>query len=126
MLVANQAVCPPNDISQNIVSDETLSLSNGGVVQGSLTVGSNSNSPTYGAGTLSGPIKVFFPNGGSGGLVQLTFGAGTNLDYSIWASTNLLNWIWAGAAAQTSPGQYQFLDQRMTNASDCFYRISAP
>jgi autotransporter-associated beta strand protein len=128
ILTANQQVCPPNDISQDIVSDETLSLSSGSEVQGSFTVGSNTNFPTYGAGTLSGPITVLLPTGTgpTGNRLELSFSAGTNTSYSVWASTNLVNWAWLGAATQTNPGQYEFFDSSATNFAYRFYRLSAP
>jgi hypothetical protein len=128
LLTANQLVCPPNDISQNIVSDLTLSLTSGSIVQGSFSVGSNTNFPAYAAGTLNGPISVLLPTGSgpNGNRLELSFGAGASLSYSVWASTNLVNWTWLGAATQTSPGQYQFLDQSATNFPHRFYRLSAP
>lgn len=128
LLYANQQVSPANDISANIVPDLYLTLSSGNMLQGSFTVGSNSNLVNSAAGSLNGPINVLFsPGGGSNGnQVELTFNANANTGYSIWSSTNLVTWQWDGTAAQAGPGQYQFFDQLATNSPTRFYRITSP
>lgn len=128
VLFANQQVSPANDISANIVPDLFMTLNNGSVVQGSFTVGSNTNLPPYGAGTLEGPINVaVLPAGNIGqNQIELNFSGSANNSYSVWASTNLVNWEWEGPANETLPGQFQFLDPSATNFPTRFYRISAP
>jgi hypothetical protein len=49
-----------------------------------------------------------------------------NASYSLWASTNLTDWLRIGAALETSPGQYELLDSAGTNYQQRFYRASAP
>jgi autotransporter-associated beta strand protein len=128
VLFANQEVGPANDISANIVPDLYLTLSSGNLIQGSFTVGSNSNLVSTAAGSLNGPINVLYPavNDFNGNQVELSFGGSTNASYSVWASTNLVNWQWQGTAIQADPGQYQFIDPSFTNSPYRFYRLSAP
>jgi alpha-tubulin suppressor-like RCC1 family protein len=57
---------------------------------------------------------------------DLNFSGATNAAYTVWASTNLLNWISLGTAAESPPGQYQFIDPAATNWPQRFYRLSAP
>jgi hypothetical protein len=129
VLYANQQVSTANDISANIVPEEYMTLSSGNVVSGSFIAGSNSNLISGAtAGGLSGPISVLFPTGGgfNGNEADLNFSGYTNASYSVWTSTNLLNWFWAGTAVQSGPGQYQFADPGSTNSQDRFYRVSSP
>lgn len=127
LLFANQQVSPPDDFGEKI-PDLYMTLTSGSVVQGSFTVGSNSNLVSGAAGSLSGPIQVAFPNGSStgGGEIQLSFAGNAGTSYSVWASTNLVNWTWDGTATETSPGQYQFATQSATNFPYSFYRLSSP
>ncbi|MGH7942867.1 MAG: hypothetical protein ACREFR_17550, partial [Limisphaerales bacterium] len=128
LLYANQQVSPANDISANVVPDLFMTLSTGDVLQGSFTVGSNSNLVAAAAGSLDGPVNVLVsPNGAlEGNQVELNFSANANTGYSIWSSTNLVNWQWVGTAAQPGPGQYEFFDQLATNSPCRFYRITSP
>ena len=128
LLYANQQVSPANDISANTVSDLFMTLSSGNVLQGSFTVGSNSNLVSAATGSLNGPINVSASANGtlSGNQAELNFSGNANTGYSIWSSTNLVNWQWAGAATQASPGQYEFFDQFATNSPCRFYKITSP
>ena len=54
------------------------------------------------------------------------FTGSANATYSIWASTNLVDWLKIGAAAEISPARYQFADLDATNASQRFYLGTAP
>jgi autotransporter-associated beta strand protein len=128
VLFANQSVSVAEDINSNDVPDLFLTGSSGKVIQGSFTIGSNSNLVSSATGSLNGPIGVLFPfGGGSGpGEAELNFTGNTNTSYSVWASTNLLDWQWEGTAAQNSPGAYQFFDPASTNLHSRFYRISSP
>lgn len=127
LLYANQQVSPANDISANIVPDLYMTLSSGNVLQGSFTVGSNSNMVSAAAGSLNGPIHVISLTGAfDGNQVELNFGANANAGYSVWSSTNLVTWQWDGTASQAGPGQFEFLDQLATNSPCRFYRITSP
>lgn len=127
LLIANQEVSPGADISSNVVPELFMTLNNGSVVQGSFTVGSNSNLVSN--TNYSGPIGIVdLPgnNGSAGNTVELNFNGMANTGYSVWDSTNLFYWQWDGGAAQISPGKYQFLEPVSTNAPQRFYRISSP
>lgn len=63
--------------------------------------------------------------GGSAGF-QLNFSGSTNATYSVWSSTNLLDWNWIETAPEVFPGEYQFLDAAATNWPERYYRISGP
>jgi hypothetical protein len=56
----------------------------------------------------------------------LAIAGSSNAIYSLWVSSNLLNWIKIGTATEASPGRYQFVDATMTNWPQRFYRASAP
>lgn len=56
----------------------------------------------------------------------LNFSGSSNATYSVWASTNLLDWAKIGTASEASPGVYQFLDNSTTNLPQRFYRATAP
>jgi alpha-tubulin suppressor-like RCC1 family protein len=60
------------------------------------------------------------------GTFILRFNGYYKATYSIYASTNLLQWQPLGLATQISFGQFQFLDTQNTNVSQCFYRAGAP
>ena len=70
--------------------------------------------------------RGFFAASAGGKQFGLAFNGLTNTSYSVWASTNLVNWRWEGTAAEKSLGEYQFFDPTSTNALYRFYRISAP
>jgi autotransporter-associated beta strand protein len=126
VLYANQQVSPAEDISSNVVPDLFMTLGNGSILQGSFTIGSNTNLAT--AGNFTGPINILYsPNDAfSGNPVELNFSGAPNTGYSIWTSTNLLNWLWDGGATQLSPGQYQFLDAPAPNTPQRYYYITSP
>jgi alpha-tubulin suppressor-like RCC1 family protein len=58
--------------------------------------------------------------------VNLNFSGAPNATYSIWATTNLVNWLDIGTATEAQPGLYEFTDATVTNWPERFYRISAP
>ncbi len=64
-------------------------------------------------------------NVGSGSF-NLSFTGDSNATYTVWASTNLLNWVNLGTANENPPGQYGFSDLTITNWPQRFYRLSAP
>jgi hypothetical protein len=67
-----------------------------------------------------------FGAGGGSESFGLLFNGSSNATYSVWASTNLLNWLWLGTAGESGPGQYGFSDGSATNWPARFYRVSAP
>jgi len=69
---------------------------------------------------------VWNPGNAGAESFNLSFTGDANATYSIWASTNLVNWITLGTASESQPGQYVFMDTSVTNWPQQFYRISAP
>ena len=128
VLYVNQQVSPPNDISANVVSDLYMTLSSGNVVQGSFTVGSNSNLVSSATNDVPRGMSILYSTGGGAGgnQVELDFSGGSNTNYSVWASTNLMNWEWEGTAVETNPGHYLFFDPAVATFPYRFYRISFP
>jgi hypothetical protein len=57
------------------------------------------------------------------GAFQFAYTNGSGQSFSVYASTNLANWSPIGAAAQISPGLYQFTDQAATNSPRRFYQL---
>jgi len=60
------------------------------------------------------------------GSFELNFTGHSNATYSVYASTNLLDWEKLGFAAPLSPGLFNFMDPAATNRSHRFYRPGAP
>lgn len=127
VLFVNQQVSVPNDFTTQVVPDLIMTLSSGNLVQGSFTVGSMATINTSSNAVASiTDITPGFSGSGGGNEFGLTFDGITNASFSVWASTNLVDWVWEGAAAEVNPGRYQFFDPASTNAPCRFYRISAP
>jgi hypothetical protein len=61
----------------------------------------------------------------SGRAFQFTFTGSSNTTYDVWASSDLSNWQWLGAATETSPGQYRFTDS-VVYLPHRFYRVGVP
>jgi len=57
------------------------------------------------------------------GAFQLAYTNGTGRNYSVFASTNLVNWSSVGAAIQIAPGLYKFTDTAATNWPRRFYQL---
>ena len=57
---------------------------------------------------------------------QLSFTGSSNASYSIWASTNLVNWTRLGIVTSMVSGQYGFVDVDATNWPQRFYHVAAP
>lgn len=60
------------------------------------------------------------------GSFNLNFSGDSNATYSVWAATNLVDWVNIGTATEVQPGLYDFIDATATNWSQRFYRLSAP
>jgi hypothetical protein len=75
-----------------------------------------------GAPQLSGPAVVALDSG----VQRLAFAGNSNATYSLWASTNLLDWTRLGMASETAPGQYEYLDSAAAGQPQRFYRATAP
>ncbi|HEV2455860.1 MAG TPA: LamG-like jellyroll fold domain-containing protein, partial [Verrucomicrobiae bacterium] len=56
----------------------------------------------------------------------LNFTGSSNTTYSVWSSTNLVNWIDLGPATELTPGNYNFTDSDTTNAPQQFFRLTSP
>lgn len=65
------------------------------------------------------------PASGSNSLT-VNFSGSSNATYSVWASTNLTNWVNLGTATEAPPGMYQFVDFTVTNWPQRFYSVTAP
>lgn len=127
LLFVNQQVSLPNDFTTQVVPDQILTLSSGNTLQGSFTVGSAVASLTSSnaVAAITGITPAFSTSVG-GNKFGLKFNGLASTSYSLWISTNLINWKWGGPASETNPGQYQFSDPGSTNAPYGFYRISSP
>lgn len=127
ILFVNQQVSVPNDFSTSVVPDLIMTLSAGNEVQGSFTVGSMGSVNTSSNAIASiTDLTPGFSSSGGGNEFGLMFNGLSNTSFSVWTSTNLVDWEWEGPAAEENPGQYQFFDPASTNAPCRFYRISAP
>jgi hypothetical protein len=60
------------------------------------------------------------------GSFSLGFVADPNVNWSVWASTNLTSWSILGAAVQSSPGVFQYNDPAAINLPVRFYRVTTP
>jgi hypothetical protein len=71
---------------------------------------------------LNATLSTWIPGSG----FQLNFSGNSNATYRVWASTNFVDWTPLGAATQTTPGWFQFLDPEAASLPDRFYRAGAP
>jgi alpha-tubulin suppressor-like RCC1 family protein len=65
-------------------------------------------------------------NPGGAGSFNLDFTGAPNATYSVWSTTNLVNWVNLGPATESPPGQYELMDTSAANWPQQFYRLSAP
>jgi hypothetical protein len=102
------------------------------------TLGFTVNDGTYGSNPGQVTINIGYPsvpqfagfnwnagNAGSGGF-ELNFIGASNATYSVWSTTNLMDWVNLGPAVENQPGQYELIDLTATNWPQRFYRLSAP
>lgn len=69
---------------------------------------------------------VILPGGAySGGQFQFQFNAGTNQDYTVQASLDLMNWTNVGTGTTSNPPTL-FIDAHASNYNSQFYRIVLP
>jgi len=62
----------------------------------------------------------------SDGVFSLQFAGYFKATYTVYASTNLAEWVPLGFGTPLGSGQFEFLDTQNTNAVQCFYRVGAP
>jgi hypothetical protein len=60
------------------------------------------------------------------GVSQLTFDGHIDFGYTIWASTNLIQWTALGAPNEQDRGTYRFCDPSAMNLRYRFYRLTSP
>src|SRR5262249_34016833 len=79
--------------------------------------------------SLSGTTSIVLRNPAklSNGALRFGFTATPGARFTVFAATNisspLNNWTTLGAAAEISPGQFQFTDLEATNQVQRFYRL---
>lgn len=62
----------------------------------------------------------------SDGGCQLSFDGETGFGYTVWASTNLIQWSALGIPNDGGPGAFQFIDRNTTSTQSRYYRVSQP
>jgi hypothetical protein len=77
---------------------------------------------TVTSGTAQNPLNVLSVSAPQGGYPQVMIGGNIGERYSVETSSNLLNWVSAGNATNTT-GTALFIDAGNTNAARCFYRV---
>jgi hypothetical protein len=61
-----------------------------------------------------------------GGAFQFRYKQGGAQTYSIYATTNLIDWSAVGSATQVAPGVYEFIDPNAANLTQRFYQLRSP
>jgi hypothetical protein len=69
---------------------------------------------------LTGPMDL------PSGAFQFFYANTAGSNYSVYASTNFVNWTSLGAATQTTPGYFQFTDPAAAGYARRFYRLHSP
>ncbi|MDB6111000.1 MAG: Alpha-tubulin suppressor and related protein-like protein, partial [Pedosphaera sp.] len=70
--------------------------------------------------------QLWHQDPGGTGSFDLSFSGDSNATYTVWAATNLVDWLKVGTATELQPGLYDFIDTSTNNQPQRFYRISAP
>jgi hypothetical protein len=65
-------------------------------------------------------------SGPGGGGFQFGFTNNSGHSYSVYMSTNLVNWISLGAPSEVSPAYFEFLDGDATDSGQRFYQLRSP
>jgi len=60
------------------------------------------------------------------GVQQLSFDGQIGFGYTVWASSNFVQWTALGAPKEGSPATFQFSDRQAANLRSRFYRLSRP
>ena len=60
------------------------------------------------------------------GSFQFVFTNTNNISYSVYASSNLWDWVSNGPAFTVSPGLFQFTDPAAASLPQRFYELRAP
>ena len=60
------------------------------------------------------------------GGCQLSFDGATGFGYTVWASTNLIQWSALGIPNDGGPGAFQFTDRRTASTQSRYYRVRRP
>jgi hypothetical protein len=102
----------------------TVSATVNGVVGTSSPI-TVSNGPLAEPGTRPRFTGVVSTNTKTAGYT-LTFTGLPATSYTVWASTNMVDWVPIGTGSETQAGDYEFTDSSAANYSSRFYRISAP
>ena len=72
------------------------------------------------------PVMITGVQKSNGGPLQFTYSHNSAVTYSVYSSSNLLNWFPSGSATQTAPNFYQYSDPFSTNAPKRFYQLRSP
>jgi len=78
------------------------------------------NAPTTFPTTLINPVRL------SDGRFQFSYTNTSGFSGTVYASTNLTDWVSLGAATQVSPGLYQFTDSGAAAFRQRFYKLRTP
>lgn len=62
----------------------------------------------------------------SNGGCQLSFAGEIGFGYTVWASTNLIQWSALGIPNESGFGAFQFTDRQTANSRSRYYRLSRP
>jgi hypothetical protein len=62
----------------------------------------------------------------SSNRIVLSFTGLSNAAYSVWTSTNLINWSRLASASQPSPGQFVYSDTSVATLPLRFFRVRSP
>ena len=76
-------------------------------------------------GSITAPRINILEIPGNGGH-QLYFDGEIGFGYTVWASTNLIQWTLLGAPNESGPATFQFTDRAVQNVRKRFYRLSRP
>jgi hypothetical protein len=135
----NLTTAATNWVSSN---SGVLTVSSSGLIRaianGSATISATvngvigtSSSITVSTGPLAAPILkprftgVVSTNTKTAGYT-LAFTGMPATSYTVWASTDMVDWVTIGTGNEIQAGEYEFTDSSATNYSSRFYRISSP
>jgi hypothetical protein len=82
--------------------------------------------PVYLTVIAAQPADITSVSVQANGSMLLDFAGTSGYTQTVFASTNLEDWIAIGPAAQISPGHFQFTDPAATNFTQRFYKVRTP